>query len=120
MFQIIKTGKTSKARKGKLKTLHGEINTPFFMPIATKGAIKGVAPDELKKLGVQIILSNTYHLFLRPGSKNIKKAGGLHRFMGWSKPILTDSGGFQVFSLARLREIKEEGVEFYSHLDGKK
>jgi queuine tRNA-ribosyltransferase len=120
MFQLIKTSKTSEARKGKLTTLHGEIDSPFFMPIATKGALKGVTSDELLAVHAQIVLSNTYHLFLRPGSKQIKKASGLHRFMNWSKPILTDSGGYQVFSLARLRKIKEEGVEFRSHLDGKK
>lgn len=120
MFQIIKTSKTTKARKGRLITLHGEIDTPFFMPIATKGAVKGLSSDELQTLNVQIILSNTYHLFLRPGSKIIKKAGGLHQFMSWPNPILTDSGGYQVFSLAKLREIEDQGVFFRSHLDGKK
>lgn len=120
MFQLIKSSKITKARKGRIATAHGKIDTPFFMSIATKGAVKGLTPSELQALGVQIILSNTYHLFLRPGSKKIKKAGGLHNFMSWPYPILTDSGGYQIFSLAKLREIKEEGVEFRSHLDGQK
>lgn len=119
-FRVIKTEKKSQARKGILKTSHGKILTPFFMPIATSGAVKTVTPEELKGVGSQIILANTYHLMLRPGMKVIKKAGDLHKFMSWSGPILTDSGGYQVFSLARIRKIKKQGVEFQSHLDGAK
>jgi queuine tRNA-ribosyltransferase len=115
--QIIKSHK-SQARLGVLKTAHGPIKTPFFMPIATKAAVKNLSTDEIKDLGVEIILSNTYHLYLQPGEKLIKKAGGLHKFMNWDKPILTDSGGYQVFSLSKIRKIKSEGVEFQSHLDG--
>jgi len=117
----------SNKRVGTIKTPHGEIKTPFFMPVGTVGSVKGVSPDELKKLGAQIVLSNTYHLYLRPGEKLIKKMGGLHEFMRWDKPILTDSGGYQVFSLGSrgegrksLVKITEEGVEFQSHLDGSK
>lgn len=102
------------------KTKHGIINFPAFMPVATKGAIKNIAPDELKKIGAEIILSNAYHLMQRPGIDLIKKAGGLHKFMDWDGPILTDSGGFQVFSLAKFRKICEDGVEFMSEIDGKK
>ena len=117
-FKVTKRSKTSRARRGLLKTRHGEIKTPFFMPIATKAAVKSLVPEEIKDLGAQIILSNTYHLYLRPGLDLIKKAGGLHKFMKWSGPILTDSGGFQVFSLAKLRKIKRNGVEFRSNIDG--
>jgi len=108
------------ARLGKMSTAHGEFETPAFMPVGTQGTVKGVTPTELRQLGAQIILSNTYHLELRPGSELIKKLGGLHKFMGWDGPILTDSGGYQVFSLAKLRKIREEGVEFQSHIDGDK
>jgi len=101
-------------------TKHGAIQFPVFMPVATRGALKNVSPDELKDLNAQIILSNTYHLMQRPGIAVIKKAGGLHKFMGWDKPILTDSGGYQVFSLSKLRKIYENGVEFRSEVDGKK
>jgi queuine tRNA-ribosyltransferase len=120
MFAVLKKNKTSQARRGVLKTAHGEIKTPFFMPIATKGAVKGVTPSELKGLDVQIILSNTYHLLLRPGSELIKKSSGLHYFINWDGPILTDSGGYQVYSLCPMRELNAKGVWFKSHLDGEK
>ncbi len=118
MFEL-KT-KSGNARRGVLKTAHGDIQTPFFMTIGTAGAIKGLVPSEIRELGGQVILSNTYHLHLRPGEDLIKKAGGLHKFMNWDGPILTDSGGYQVFSLAKIRKLKENGVEFQSHLDGSK
>jgi queuine tRNA-ribosyltransferase len=108
------------ARAGILKTAHGEIETPFFMPIATKGAVKTLSSLDMKDLGSQIILSNTYHLLLRPGYDDLKKLGGLHKFMNWDGPILTDSGGYQVFSLSKLNDINEDGVTFQSHIDGKK
>lgn len=119
-FELLKTAKDSKARLGKITTNHGEIETPIFMPVGTRATVKTMTPDELKKIGSQIILSNTYHLFLRPGTDIIEKAGGLHKFMNWDKPILTDSGGFQVFSLSDNRKITEEGVHFRSHIDGSK
>ncbi len=106
------------ARRGVLTTPHGEIQTPIFMPVGTQATVKAMTPRELEEVGTQIMLSNTYHLHLRPGENLIREAGGLHRFMSWNKPILTDSGGFQVFSLASLRKIREEGVSFRSHLDG--
>ncbi|MBI2426992.1 MAG: tRNA guanosine(34) transglycosylase Tgt [Candidatus Kerfeldbacteria bacterium] len=106
------------ARRGTLKTSHGKIETPFFMAVATKGSVKAVTPSELHELGTQIVLSNTYHLVLRPGMSVIRKAGGLHRFMKWDGPILTDSGGYQVFSLAKFRKITDRGVVFRSHVDG--
>lgn len=108
-----------KARRGKIKTAHGTIDTPFFMTIATAAAVKGIEVDEVERLGGQIVLANTYHLHLRPGDELVRKAGGLHQFMNWDGPILTDSGGFQVFSLAKIRKITEEGVKFNSHIDGK-
>ncbi len=108
----------SKARAGILTTAHGTIDTPVFMPVGTNGTVKAIFHEDLEKMHTQVILANTYHLFLRPGMEIIKEAGGLHKFMGWDKPILTDSGGYQVFSLANLRKIKDEGVEFQSHLDG--
>ncbi len=117
-FKILKKDRQSKARIGLLKTTHGEIRTPFFMPIATKGSIKGVAPGELKDLEAQIILANTYHLYLRPGHKLIEKLGGLHKFMNWSGPVLTDSGGFQVFSLAKINKVLDQGVDFQCDIDG--
>lgn len=120
MFKLLHKDKTSKARIGKLFTAHGEINTPVFMPVGTQGTVKAISNDELNDCGAEIILGNAYHLFLRPGLDIIKKAGGLHKFMGWQKPILTDSGGYQVFSLAVLRKINEDGVEFSSHIDGAK
>lgn len=112
--------KDGKARVGKIKTPHGEIETPVFMPVGTQATVKGMTPEELEELGAQIILGNTYHLYLRPSDELVAKFGGLHKFMNWKHPILTDSGGFQVFSLGALRNIKEEGVYFSSHLDGSK
>jgi queuine tRNA-ribosyltransferase len=108
----------SGARLGRLETPRGVVNTPAFMPVGTAGAVKAVTPAELRAVGTEILLANTYHLYLRPGHETVRKLGGLHRFMGWSGPILTDSGGFQVFSLAPLRRVEEEGVRFRSHLDG--
>lgn len=108
------------ARAGRLMTAHGPIETPIFMPVGTKATVKAMLPEELKDMGAQIILGNTYHLHLRPGEKTVRELGGLHRFMNWSGPILTDSGGFQVFSLSGLNKISEEGVEFRSHIDGTK
>ncbi|PIU00892.1 MAG: tRNA guanosine(34) transglycosylase Tgt [Bdellovibrionales bacterium CG10_big_fil_rev_8_21_14_0_10_45_34] len=118
-FQVEARAAGSNARAGKLHTLRGEIKTPVFMPVGTKATVKGMLPEELKQIGSQIILGNTYHLHLRPGEDTIKKLGGLHKFMNWPDPILTDSGGFQVFSLSQLRKIDEEGVTFKSHLDGR-
>lgn len=109
-----------KARTGVLQTAHGPVRTPIFMPVGTVGSVKGVAPDDLDAIGAEIILGNTYHLYLRPGDELVARRGGLHEFNAWRKPILTDSGGFQVFSLSDLRRITEEGVEFRSHLDGSK
>jgi queuine tRNA-ribosyltransferase len=120
MFKLIHQDKNSKARLGKVTTVHGEIETPCFMPVGTQGTVKGISPSELNDCGAKIMLSNTYHLFLRPGLEVIRKAGGLHKFMSWDKPILTDSGGYQVFSLSLLRKIKDEGVQFQSHIDGMK
>lgn len=120
MFKLIKKSKKSEARLTELKTAHGKIMGPFFMPIATKAAVKNLDTTEIKQLQSQIILSNTYHLMLAPGEKLIKTAGGLHQFMNWSGPILTDSGGFQVFSLANLRKISETGVTFAEPKSGKK
>ena len=119
-YELIKTCKQTGARLGRLHTPHGIIETPIFMPVGTQATVKAMTPEELKEIGSQIILSNTYHLYMRPGHDLIERAGGLHKFMNWDKPILTDSGGFQVFSLGPLRKIKEEGVEFRSHLDGSK
>ena len=120
-FTLLKTAAVSKARAGLIKTDHGDIETPIFMPVGTAGTVKAVHQRELKNdIQAQIILGNTYHLFLRPGTQMLEKAGGLHRFIGWDLPILTDSGGYQVFSLSEIRKIKEEGVEFTSHIDGSK
>jgi len=119
-YELIKTCAQTGARLGRLHTPHGVIDTPVFMPVGTQATVKGVSPEELKDLGAQIILSNTYHLFIRPGHELIREAGGLHRFMNWDRAILTDSGGFQVFSLAENRKITENGVEFRSHLNGDK
>ncbi|TAL19337.1 tRNA guanosine(34) transglycosylase Tgt [Patescibacteria group bacterium] len=118
MFSLIKASARSQARRATLATRHGKFPTPFFMPIATKGAVKTVGTDDLEKLGASIILSNTYHLMLRPGEQVLKAAGGLHGLMNWQKPILTDSGGYQVLSLAPTREVRDDGVLFRSHLDG--
>ncbi len=117
-FQLLATDPASKARRGRLFTAHGTIETPVFMPVGTQGTVKSVAPWELRELQAQIILGNTYHLFVRPGMEVMRHFGGLHEFSRWDGPILTDSGGFQVFSLARLRKITEEGVHFQNHLDG--
>lgn len=119
-YEHIKTCKQTGARLGKIHTPHGTIDTPIFMPVGTLATVKTMTPEELADLGSQIILSNTYHLWLRPGSDIVSEAGGLHKFMNWDKPILTDSGGFQVFSLSHRRKIEEEGVHFRSHLDGSK
>ncbi|MFM1769070.1 MAG: hypothetical protein RJA22_1599 [Verrucomicrobiota bacterium] len=118
MFELLKTDTTSAARLGRLTTTHGVIDTPVFMPVGTQASVKAMDPRELDEAGTQIILGNTYHLNLRPGLEIITAAGGLHRFMNWPKPILTDSGGFQVFSLAKIRKIQAHGVQFRSHLDG--
>lgn len=117
-FELIKKSNEAEARVGVIHTPHGDIKTPVFMPVGTKATVKAMSPEELKDLDAQIILGNTYHLFLRPGDDLIKKAGGLHKFMNWDRPILTDSGGFQVFSLGHINDIKEEGVTFKSHIDG--
>lgn len=120
-YELLHECKQTGARRGVIHTPHGDIQTPVFMPVGTQATVKSMTPEELKEeVGAQIILSNTYHLYLRPGSKLVKEAGGLHQFMKWDRPILTDSGGFQVFSLGDLRTITEEGVEFKSHLDGSK
>ena len=117
-FELLHVCAQTGARRGRLHTPHGVIETPIFMPVGTQATVKTMSPDELKQVGAQIILSNTYHLHLRPGEDLVAEAGGLHRFMNWDRPILTDSGGFQVFSLAELRKLNENGVEFQSHLDG--
>ena len=117
-LEILKEDPRTRARLGKLHTPHGVIDTPVFMPVGTQGTVKTITPEEIKEIGAGIILSNTYHLFLRPGHELIREAGGLHRFMNWDGAILKDSGGFQVFSLGHLRTIKESGVEFRSHIDG--
>lgn len=119
-YNILKVCAQSGARIGTFKTPHGNIETPVFMPVGTQATVKGLSPQELHEINAQIILSNTYHLFLRPGHELIKQAGGLHKFMNWNKPILTDSGGFQVFSLSDLNKITDDGVEFRSHLSGEK
>lgn len=118
MFKLLQ--ECGAARRGVVSTRHGEIQTPIFMPVGTQATVKGLTPAQIKDVDAQIILGNTYHLNLRPGSKLVAEMGGLHKFMGWDRPILTDSGGFQVFSLAKLRKIKEAGIEFRSHLDGQK
>ncbi len=119
MYRLI--CKDGNAKRGEFHTVHGVIQTPVFMNVGTAAAIKGaVSTTDLQEIGTQVELSNTYHLHVRPGDEIVKKLGGLHRFMVWDKPILTDSGGFQVFSLAGLRKIKEEGVHFHSHIDGRK
>ena len=118
-FEIIKKDSQSNARLGKLQTPRGIIETPVFMPVGTQGTVKTFSSGELADMGSSIILSNTYHLYLRPGPEIMQKAGGLHKFMNWPKPILTDSGGYQVFSLARLRKLSHQGVDFQSHIDGK-
>jgi queuine tRNA-ribosyltransferase len=119
-FQLLGKDPASAARRGRLTTRHGVVETPIFMPVGTQGTVKAVTPVHLRDIGAQIILGNTYHLNLRPTSELIRELGGLHAFMGWDGPILTDSGGFQVFSLSKLREISDDGVSFQSHLDGAK
>lgn len=118
MFTVIAKDPGSNARLGRLETSHGAIETPAFMPVGTQGSVKALTPRDLEELGCQILLANTYHLHLRPGADVIEDLGGLHRFMGWDRPILTDSGGYQVLSLSAMREISEDGVRFRSHLDG--
>ncbi|MFA5145439.1 MAG: tRNA guanosine(34) transglycosylase Tgt [Candidatus Omnitrophota bacterium] len=120
MFNFIHQDKNSKARLGKLIIARGEIDTPCFMPVGTQGTVKALSPQDIEEAGAQIILSNAYHLFLRPGREIIKAAGGLHEFISWRKPILTDSGGYQIFSLALLRKVSDKGVQFQSHIDGLK
>ena len=119
-FEVHKEDARTRARLGTLHLTHGDVLTPIFMPVGTQATVKAMSPRELDEIGTQILLSNTYHLFLRPGHELIRDMGGLHNFMRWDKPILTDSGGFQVFSLSEMRKIREEGVEFRSHLDGSK
>ncbi len=119
-YELIKKDTRTKARRGRVTTPHGIIETPVFMPVGTAATVKAMRPEEIKEMGAEIILSNTYHLYLRPGHEVVKAAEGLHKFMNWDKPILTDSGGFQVFSLGAMRKIREEGVEFRSHIDGSK
>src|SRR4030095_13784997 len=118
MFELLKRDASSKARLGRLTPLRGVVDTPVFMPVGTQGSVKALDPRELREMGTQIILGNTYHLYIRPGIDIIREAGGLHRFISWPHPILTDSGGFQVFSLAKIRCVTADGVEFRSHLDG--
>ena len=117
-FEVLTNDPRTRARRGRLHTSHGVVETPIFMPVGTQATVKSLMPDQLRDLNVEILLSNSYHLFLRPGHETVARLGGLHAFMGWDGPILTDSGGFQVFSLSTLRDINEEGVRFQSHLDG--
>ena len=117
-YELIHQDRKTGARRGVIHTPHGDIQTPVFMPVGTQAAVKAMRPEQVRELGAEIILSNTYHLYLRPGHELIREAGGLHRFMNWNRAILTDSGGFQVFSLGQLRKITEEGVSFQSHIDG--
>ena len=119
-FDLKKTDSRTRARLGTLHTPHGDVQTPVFMPVGTQATVKAMKPEDVEKLGAEIILGNTYHLYLRPGHEIVREAGGLHKFMNWNKPILTDSGGYQVFSLGHMRKITEEGVRFSSYLDGSK
>ncbi|MBR2569602.1 MAG: tRNA-guanine transglycosylase, partial [Paenibacillus sp.] len=119
-YEHIKTCKQTGARLGIVHTPHGSFETPIFMPVGTLATVKTMSPEDLKEMDARIILSNTYHLFLRPGHELVREAGGLHKFMNWDRAILTDSGGFQVFSLSDMRKIEEEGVHFKSHLNGDK
>jgi queuine tRNA-ribosyltransferase len=119
IFKIAAKDKNSKARAGTIITAHGEISTPIFMPVGTQGAVKGIHHHEIKEIvKADVILSNTYHMYLRPGTEILEKAGGIHQYIGWDRPLLTDSGGYQVYSLSGMRKIKEEGVKFQSHIDG--
>ena len=120
LFEWLKTDSATAARRSRLQTLHGAVETPIFMPVGTQGTVKALTPAQIRETGAQIILGNTYHLNLRPGAELIRDLGGLHKFMGWDGPILTDSGGFQVFSLAKLRDIRDDGIAFQSHIDGAK
>jgi len=117
-FKVLKKDPLTGARLGKIYTPHGEVNTPIFMPVATQGTVKSLIPETVRELGAEMILTNTYHLYLRPGHNIIKNLGGLHKFMNWNSPVLTDSGGFQVYSLGALRKITDDGVVFQSHIDG--
>jgi len=117
-FTVLKKDFSTGARLGKISTPHGEVTTPIFMPVATHGTVKSLLPETVRELGAEMILTNTYHLYLRPGHEIINGLGGIHRFMNWNLPILTDSGGFQVYSLGALRKITAEGVLFQSHIDG--
>ena len=117
-FTILKRDDATRARLGRLVTAHGAVETPCFMPVGTQATVKAMLPRDLREMGCQILLGNTYHLYLRPGHETIRALGGLHRFMGWNGPILTDSGGYQVFSLGAMRKISEDGAVFQSHLDG--
>lgn len=117
-FKVLKRDSKTRARIGKITTSHGTVETPAFMPVGTNGSVKAVTPEELEDIGYQIVLANIYHLYLRPGPEVIKRLGGIHRFMHWHKPILTDSGGFQIYSLSRLIRVGDEGAEFRSHIDG--
>ena len=117
-FDVIAESSTTRARAGVIQTAHGKVETPIFMPVGTQATVKSLTPEELLSAGAQIILGNTYHLYLRPGCEVIKQFSGLHKFMNWSGPILTDSGGFQIFSLAKLAKVSEKGVTFQSHIDG--
>ena len=117
-FTVKTKCKDTLARTGRVETPHGAINTPVYMPVGTQATVKALTPEQVAATGAEILLANTYHLYMRPGHDLVAQAGGLHRFMNWDKPILTDSGGFQVFSLGALRKITEEGVKFQSHLDG--
>src|SRR5919205_4213948 len=117
MLSFAVTHQDGAARRGVLSLSHGAVDTPQFMPVGTVGSVRAIAPDDLERIGVQIVLGNTYHLLLRPGPELVAQLGGLHKFMSWPRPILTDSGGFQVFSLNELRKLSEDGVLFQSHLD---
>jgi len=117
-FTIRTKDSRTQARVGLLSTGHGDIHTPVFMPVGTQATVKSLTPEDLLELGTEIILSNTYHLYLRPGHETIEQLGGLHRFMHWDRPILTDSGGYQIFSLGELVDVGEEGITFQSHIDG--
>src|SRR5215510_4969593 len=117
-FEVLSKDSNTRARRGRLHLSHGTIETPVFMPVGTQATVKGLTPEQLRALSVEILLCNSYHLMLRPGESTIQKLGGLHGFMGWDRPILTDSGGYQVFSLTKFRKVSDEGVVFQSHLDG--
>ena len=117
-FELIKKDSRTGARRGRITTPHGTIETPVFMPVGTQATVKAMKPEDVEKTGAEIILGNTYHLYLRPGEDIVREAGGLHKFMNWHRPILTDSGGFQVFSLGKFRKITEEGAKFKSYIDG--